>query len=84
MPPHDHTSVQQHGVASLFHSDELFDRWSPPAEMAGRLELEKIDQSKAHMRGQSMQGPRPTGEELKKWDLTYVEHYHIYDTYWSW
>lgn len=84
MPPHDHTYVQQHGVASLFHNDELFDRWSPPAEMAGRLEAEEIDHIKAQMLGQPMQGPRPTSAELKKWALTCVEQYHVHDTNWSW
>ncbi|KAA6422802.1 MAG: hypothetical protein FRX49_07337 [Trebouxia sp. A1-2] len=52
--------------------------------MDGRLVRDDVDQIKAEMRGQPMQGPRPTNEELKRWGLTCVEQYHIYDTYWCW
>ena len=84
MQPSDHTANKQRSVLSISYSDDLFDKWPPPAEMEGRLEADEIDQIKAEMRGQPMQGPRPTDEELKEWDLTCVEQYHIYDTYWSW
>lgn len=80
----DHTAHQQLIVLSIFYRDDLFDKWPPPAEMEGRLEADEIDQIKAEMRGQPMQGPRPTCEELKEWGLTCVEQYHIYDTYWLW
>ena len=56
---------------------------APPAEMEGRLEADEIDQIKAEMRGQPMQGPRPTSEEVKERGLC-VEQYHIHDTYWLW
>ena len=79
-----HTSVQQRGLPSLVYSDDLFDTWPPPADMEGRLQADELAQIKAEMRGQPMQGPRPTIEELKEWGLTCAEQYHIYDTYWLW
>lgn len=79
-----HTSLQQRGITSLVYSDDLFDKWPPPADMEGRLQADETAQIKAEMRGQSMQGPRPTIEDLKEWGLTCAEQYHIYDTYWAW
>ena len=80
----NHTAKQQLSALSIFYSDDLFDRWPPPVEMEGRLEADEVDQIKAQMRGQPMQGPSPSSKELKEWGLTCVEQYHIYDTYWSW
>lgn len=77
-----HQSQQEN--SNLMYSDALFEKWPPPAEMDGRLVRDDVDQIKAEMRGQPMQGPRPTNEELKRWGLTCVEQYHIYDTYWCW
>ena len=79
-----HTAVQQRGIPSIVYSDDLFDKWPPPADVEGRLEADEIAQIKATMRGQPMQGPRPSIEDLKEWGLTCVEQYHIYDTYWLW
>ena len=79
-----HTSVQQRGLPSLVYSDDLFDKWPPLADMEGRLQADELAQIKAEMRGQPMQGPRPTIEDLKEWGLTCAEQYHIYDTYWLW
>ena len=76
--------MQQQSVSTLVYSDDFFDQWPPPSEPEGRLEADDIDQIKAAMRGQPMQGPRPTSEQLNKWGLTCVEQYHIYDTYWCW
>lgn len=72
-----HTSVQQRGIPSIVYSDDLFDKWPPPADMEGRLEADEIAQIKAAMRGQPMQGPKPSYEDLKEWGLTCVEQYHI-------
>ncbi len=77
-----HKSVQQRG--SLMYSDDLFDKWPPPADMEGRLQADELAQIKAEMRGQPMQGPRPSIEDLREWGLTCAEQYHIYDTYWLW
>ena len=79
----DHTAIQQRSVLSTVYSDDLFAKWPPPAEMEGRLEADEIDQTKAEMRGQPMQGPRATSEEVKGWGLC-VEQYHVHDTYWLW
>jgi len=84
MHPQNHTAVQQRVIQSIVYSDDLFDKWPPPADMEGGLDADEIDQIKAEMRGRPMQGPRPTVEDLKEWGLTCVEQYHIYDICWVW
>lgn len=66
------------------YSDDLFDLWPPPAEMAGRLNETDIASIKSAMRGQPMCGPYPNSAQLKEWGLTCLEQYFVYDTYWSW
>ena len=84
MHPQDHTVGQQRVIKSIVFSDDLFDKWPPPADMEGRLDAQEIEQIKAEMRGRPMQGPRSTAEDLKEWGLTCVEQYHIYDIYCVW
>ncbi len=49
-------AVAQLGIKGLVYSDELSEKWPPPAEKDGRLDKHEVDEVKADMYGQQMAG----------------------------